>query len=127
MTDVAGRELDVLIAEKVMGWTWYKTGRGARMLCEPHHGQLADGSEPIANLATFSVPLYSSDIAAAWSIVEKMQELGWTFAIELFEDNGNYSAYFKNTQNRDRYVGNADTAPLAICLAALKALGGEHR
>jgi hypothetical protein len=86
-----GRELDLLVAEKVMG---YKRNHGV-------HG---------------NVPFYSTDLAAAWEVVEKMKknygfELSWFMAIKKWKV----------------CIGLAsiatDTIPHSICLAALAALG----
>ena len=99
----AGRELDAEIAEEVMGWT----PRGAH----PIHGcpMFATGSND-----TFA-PYFSTDIAAAWQVVQKMGESCDQATIEVC--GGEWMCEF------DGVGDQAHTAPLAICLAALKAVG----
>lgn len=100
----AGRELDALVAAKVMGW-------------QPNPGWLT---------AERHIPSYSTDIAVAWQIAEAMRLAaipeeewasgGWRAAQEPFNAPGWY----------ERDVNDwewAETAPLAICRAALKAVG----
>jgi len=61
------------------------------------------------------VPHYSTKIADAWQVVEKMREKApWTFRL-CIDGLGQTYAGFGGTAG-DVY---ADTAPLAICLAAL--------
>lgn len=76
------------------------------------------------------LPCYSSDISAAWEVVEKMFSDDWKIDIEgseLFElasgyKNGGFDVKFScKCQARGRFKESADTLPEAICLAALKA------
>ena len=62
---------------------------------------------------------YSTDIAAAWSVVEKMHSKN--FYLRYFYD-GRYGCYFTEPP---REVAYGETAPLAICRAALKAVGAS--
>jgi hypothetical protein len=93
---VAGRELDARVAEKVMGWE----PRGPH----PIHGTpvFATGRND-----TFA-PHFSTDIAAAWQAAEKLKAASWRFRV--------WQDY------KDALMVDAETAPLAICRAALKAL-----
>ena len=78
------------------------------------------------------VPHYSTDIAAAWRVVEKMLE--WDARLTLHSPNGftdeglstgpDWVAYFLKPNEEDGYPdviggGRADITPLAICTAAL--------
>ena len=99
----AGRELDALVAEKVMGWT------NVRFIC---HGLSLRGE--VDGEPSEKVPFYSVDIDAAWDVVEK---IGTSFTLER------YNRWY--VEFGDRYSAAADTAPHAICLAALKAVGVE--
>ncbi len=83
----AGRDLDALVAEKVMGET-----------------------------CLFTAPAYSTDIAAAWQVVDKLHAL--SFYLEV--GSAGWMARFANISATE---ASAATAPLAICLAALKAVG----
>jgi len=71
---------------------------------------------------------YSTDIFYAWLVVEKMQEDGWYWGIGY--DYGELVAGFYTARDSegevDPYFVQAKTAPLAICLAALKAVGEEE-
>jgi len=116
---VAGRELDALVAEKVMGWcvgsdgeeVFYDDKRG--WVCKPH-------CKPIISQGI--VAYYSTSISAAWEVVEKLAVSGkCSFAIERFR-NKPYSWQVEFGLGVGWTV-YADTAPLAICLAALKAVG----
>lgn len=102
----AGRELDELILKKVFKDSVFEDGRGSRM-------------------AFFDEHRYSAKIAAAWEVVDKLcsiKEHGLRlYTFELFVSNdGCVSAEFNEHQS-----GHCDTAPLAICRAALKAVTGN--
>jgi uncharacterized radical SAM superfamily protein len=89
----AGREVDVLIAEKVMGM--------------PTRGW-AD---------------YSTDIEEALTVIEKMRDrFGAEFLLTCNVLGEWRAAFTKPNMSRPPMV--ADTAPLAICLAALAAVAG---
>lgn len=103
----AGRELDALVAEKVMGWTVALEDRGPCRVWRPHENS-AERSQPI--------PPYSTSIEAAWEVVEKMRQREFGFSL-----NDAWIAWFLAAPNE--YQADADTAPHAICLAALKAVG----
>lgn len=105
------RELDALIAEKVFGYTLdYEF---AEITGAPNVKELRDQCDEWGLL-----PHYSTDIAAAWLIVEKFGdfEIGLTAqGVSVCLGGGEYS-----------WAGEYDgrTEPThAICLAALKAIG----
>jgi hypothetical protein len=114
-----GRELDALVAEKVMG------------INPLLFGSLVDYKMPNGSIVTlpYECKSYSTDIAAAWEVVEKLTQ----FKFKLDQDGfSSWNAFFLEEQEQDdgpawhediEYEGNADTAPHAICLAALKAVG----
>lgn len=90
-----GRELDLLIAEKIIGWGKYEA-------------------------LNYIPNKYSTDIAAAWEIAKKIND-----CLHLKEHGakGNWEAYFCGYQISKV---DADTAPEAICKAALLAvIGGD--
>ena len=100
----AGKELDALIMEKVMG------------------------DEPLKGRVAYLNPSYSIDINAAWEVVEKMKEKGLTVEVFFGWESNKYQkddwvAIFEDSNGE--YLGVAKTAPNAICLAALKALESE--
>lgn len=95
----AGREMDALVAEKVMGWRLDDDGFWT-LIADP----MCQASKPKA---------YSSDIALAWEVVEKMgRPCNLTF-----HHDGRWAMQFGGSGS-----GLGDTAPLAISRAALKAV-----
>jgi hypothetical protein len=114
MTDVrrltAGRELDALVAEKVMGWSPQSVA---------HHRAWYPSHDSDAGL-----PGYSEDIAAAWEVVELVSRMndqnGANLGFELQRHaDGEWYCLFGSACTR------ASTAALTICLAALEAVGHE--
>lgn len=71
--------------------------------------------------AIYWTPPYSTEISAAWEVVEKFP------AMQLFKyANGlGWDCYWHAESGPLNVHAQAETAPLAICLAALKALGVE--
>ncbi len=130
----AGRELDALVAENVMGWHVYESGRCSLMARQT----LPDGDEIehiIATTHPWETADYSpsTDIAAAWQVVEKLMEKGWTVTLAPRQFEKYPENRFKfhgcrmvgDPQTMQSFSDHADTAPLAICLAALKAVNFE--
>lgn len=122
----AGRELDALVAEKVMGWRWISYNNNGFILVPPdQHSRMKPeyvfqdkaGSREHAGL-----PRYSTDIAAAWEVVEKLHEIPGYEIIDIRLCSIGY-AILAPMGNHMKSVSTAETAPLAICLAALKAVG----
>lgn len=106
------RKIDALVAEKVMGW-------------RPPSEDVADlweRSKVWYSPETASaehLPDYSSDIADAWEVVEKLEsEDPGYFNLSVTTPPGWYVTFVDPDS-----CAYADTAPLAICLAALKAKG----
>ena len=101
----ASRELDALVAEKVMGLFL--------------HRYVSEDIEPVVlNRDESKVPPYSTSLAAAWQVVEHftncpagfgLRKMSAWEALIVFPGGAECSA-------------RADTAPLAICRAALKAV-----
>lgn len=95
------REIDRLVAKKVMGW----------------------------NLSNLTTPYFSSNIADAWRVVERLRERKIFFLQDAWDENDN-KIFYANFQYMDGYTfinydAYAKTPQLAICLAALKAVGVE--
>lgn len=116
----AGQKLDALVAGKVMGWTGYRyeregsehtewievNGRGKRVYCDWHP---------------------STDIAAAWQVVERILAIEKAkktdlpvFVVDASPSGG--SAMIQIGMGCRVVTENAETVPLAICRAALKAV-----
>ncbi len=130
----AGRALDTLVAEKVMGLEW----RDGKMYCrgdgwypkDAPECNRRDDRDYLINPPEYrsSLPNYSWDIAAAWEVVEKMLE---THSVDVNAIPGEsviqWGATMQKMPFAERYPEHgacAKTAPLAICLAALEAVGG---
>lgn len=108
----AGRALDALIAEKVMGWIEIEGESGIDPEFDP------DG--------ILKVPRYSTDIAAAFEVLEKLNKLGFGHTIAKQYDITNSRWVHSVSVNKvfERGVqAVTDSVPLAVCLCALKALG----
>jgi len=116
----AGRELDALIAEKVMGWHNNEANPS-----QPGMWGINDYREDGTPVLMPDFPAYSEDIAAAWEVVEKIKRNGF----KLQFDYDTWIAYWSHedflcgSEEALEPFGRADTAPHAICLAALKAVG----
>lgn len=133
-----GPELNIEIA-KLLGWTeieWRPENGGVRNL--PVGIRPDERPSPYTGYRPkFQIPDYSRDIAAAWEVVGKIQSTGWCFELKSWGDKAPQGPkilvyLWKEwiTQNNKLMHGNGlqvlgDTAPHAICLAALKALSAR--
>ena len=107
----AGREMDVLIAERVMGFPGAAVGGWTN----PKIGD----PQP-----------YSTDIAAAWTVLEKLRSDGFDIEVSATEVEDKYTPGWTVEFDHDRSpyrtytkhpnAWKVETATLAICRAALK-------
>ena len=112
-----GRELDKLVAQKVMGAFVRQNEKGLYDLVIPGGVNQVDFVE--ADDALEASPPYSTDIAAAWEVVERLADGshgGFDCGIDW---DGGWWACFEEPGGNKYHVENQDTAPQAICLAAL--------
>ena len=116
----AGPQLDALIAEKVMDWaSMCFTMMGAPVGIPP------DGDLPR------DIPHYSTDIKAAWEVVERVEADSWHFRLagpkcrsaEGKIVDGHDALFLDLRSERLSAHAIAETPTLAICRAALKAVG----
>lgn len=116
----AGREMDALIGEKVMGlcahdWKLvpHEDDDGVCRICQKCHLEFWGLCPPLYGCHYGS---YSTDISAAWEVVEKLRMFVLPFGKTDWCSTNirNYRGAFEN-------IAVADTAPLAICRAALLA------
>lgn len=117
-----GRELDALVAEKVMGLENVKF-QPLRTKKIPGGNNFLIINEDLyygCGELEKQVPTYSTDIISAWEIVEKLKhlepELTWSDEHQCW-----HMTLWKGA-NQGMMPGSK-TAPHAICLAALKAVG----
>ena len=110
----AGREMDALVAEKVMGYEHCKD--------PAEYWGIPDAPKDNKNWKHYSriffgdPPKFSTDIAAAWEVVEKLDG----YARDEFHDiMGDECAM------RDLWELTSKKAALTICYAALQAVGYE--
>ena len=103
----AGRELDALVMESVFG---IKRNDGTEQYVIGHN-----------------LPHFSTDISAAWEVVEKMIELKMFINIGHGGILWRINVSSRKMYERLEYTGiTAMTAPLAICRAALLVVGEEE-
>lgn len=128
-TMAAGPEMDAEIARRVFGWVRDPEAEAQTATGSPIW--IASGEEYSQN----GTPDYSTDIAAAWTVVEKMREHGWHyFDLEQYRHTvgteyewiacigGEHHESVDPDNHHEYFCIEAKTAPLAICRAALSAL-----
>jgi hypothetical protein len=101
----AGAEMDSLVAERVMGWRY------------EHHSYWGKGSTVIFDP--------SRSISDAWRVVEHAQTLsvgGQRIRTVVIEMEKGIATVRLDTYSETAGWAVAESAPLAICRAALKAL-----
>ncbi|GAQ18012.1 hypothetical protein OPHB3_1951 [Oceanobacillus picturae] len=109
------RQIDQLVAEKVMGWRLKNMSAGNYWVGEH------DGLEGDWTLKQLWKP--SERIDHAWEVVEKLH---MTVTPQCgAPEEMNCHAEVDNQPFGNYYEAFAKTAPLAICLAALKTVGVE--
>jgi len=114
------RELDVLIAEKVFGCNVRRAPSGA-VYCNCERVTPLQFA-PHGDLDLSEIYDYSTDDAAAWGVVEGIRDR-FAFAIKESEDTEGWDAcFFGRGANVGHWQAYAETAPLAICRAALLAV-----
>lgn len=106
----AGREIDMRIAEMLHGS--YHDWQSCEWCLSEERGY-AKG-ETASNVHG---QRYSTDIAAAWQVIEKMRNEGWFFDIGDEVETPEIYVRFHRQDGASLVI--ADTAPLAICRAAL--------
>lgn len=126
------RQVDVLVAEKIMGW-FLNISTGERVWTDGT-GQYVAHVDPNAPTGFKFTP--STDIQDAWKVIEKLQEnqLGvaitsgieepsksWKYVVEI-HDYKIEAIYVEETENVVGFCLH-ESAPMAICLAALKSIG----
>jgi hypothetical protein len=112
---MSNREIDVSVAEKVMGWTVNRADGRHWHTIAAHVG--AENPGLLVGLDC---------IEDAWKVVEKMSRKGYTVDVRACFDGYavNMVPHDLSGDGMTRIVQvGDDTAPMAICIAALKAHG----
>jgi len=118
----AGTELDILIAERVMGWKWYHL----RAMGGNWINALKSGAVPVDYLpgkthaeyqAPYDGPRFSTEIAAVCLVFDRLLALG--FEIDVYNHDG-WGMNWNVLIDREIFRA-AKTIPLAGCRAALAA------
>lgn len=113
-----GRELDALVAEKVMGWK-PEIERSVHIIGD---GRFGVEQERTINLP----PNYSTSIASAWEVVERMVGDEMEFDLDLHYEPEYTIVEFKKVIDGKLIAESGEVwrnpPPFAICLAALKAV-----
>ncbi len=142
----AGRELDVLIAEKVMGIVPFAahiciecgSPKGLHMVVgrrdhtpDGQWRQTTGCSFQEANRYRYdAIKYYSASIADAYLVVEKLRSMDWLVIIQhmpspdkpVWEGRAVCELKFTGKGWRNNAWASANTTPHAICLAALNAM-----
>lgn len=130
-----GRELDVLVA-KALGWDvrqepgpatghfivgeWDSTGGKQYVWSTPGQWYRITGDTGELYLRAEDLPYFSCDICEAWTLAEALRDAEpWKW----FEISRRPTGWMANGTGTPKDSAYADTAPLAICMAFLKAKG----
>lgn len=125
-----GRELDIAIAERVMGYDWWRSKVSGKRCLFPEGRQYpwfiyrATGDEQLTADYDHQVPPYSTSIEAAMEVVEKLRTEHWCVTLmNQFSKGPQWYVSFETVEGET--YATCDSLPEAICLAALKAVGAE--
>lgn len=123
----AGYDLDLLIAEKIMGWKWFHHEEASYFRRNDYSDYLIIVDKTIGEMNVFNYPLtkYSLEINSAWEVVNKLIYSGYRFDLNLV-GGGVWMATFSHPQNGGAKA-EAESVPLAICRAALYLKESEEK
>lgn len=123
----AGRKLDAIVAELVMGWTDTGTD-GVSTYGLPPSPNLQDiyHKHNSAGNGLFHVPRFSTDIAAAWLVWEWLTRQFTNVALYAYDRDRHRVLCWGIDESGNSYNvvsgGGAESVPVAICRAALMAV-----
>jgi hypothetical protein len=132
----AGREMDSLVAEKVMGFKW--DDRVCRICGWPLKATAEEGcvvdncrQRPAPQRRADEPAPYSIEIAAAWDVIQHWGKASVDMARYGYDGKWGCSFRFSEPLSGNRSIekhayAEGATAPLAICRAALKCVGIEE-
>lgn len=121
----AGRDLDIIVAERLMGWQietdQIKIKRLSQYISPDSQGRWWRTSEGGWDI---NPPPYSTNLVAAFRVVEMMVGRGHTFS--LMQSGTVSKVAFGNLATVPDYV-EGQTVMMAICKAALAAIASPSR
>ncbi len=113
-----GRELDAEVAEKVMGFEVTRLKESSYIAPLGFEKMFIQLGWDFKNSQTTYVPYYSTDIKAAWQIIER---------VKLDHYAKRFSSDFEEALSRiHEKLTSAEEMAKIICLAALKAVEGKE-
>lgn len=146
---LSGRQLDAKVAEEALGWertTWEKgkkvafhLGGGGELpreftfLARPEHSPVehyrSEQVEEVGELLALDLPHFSTDMSAAWEVAERFNigvfphpDVGGEYYIAGWQGRNDRTAWMEAwLYGGEGTWAKAETAPEAICRAALKA------
>jgi hypothetical protein len=123
---IIGRDMDILVAEQVMGWQIEKDEAKVRRLNSyfPHNDKRRWWRTPEGGWQFDPLP-YSSDIGAAWQVVERMNGDGHALFL-LRNSEVNKVAFDEPGATSPDYISEKSITG-AICKAALIAIAQQVR
>ena len=113
---MSNRELDAWIAEHVMGST-VSEDKVFSLVYEGPDNLVETSKDRVLRRL---LPHYSTNIAAAWEVVEKLKSNDYRFHLDSL--GSFHFCFFIHEVYETTGKADANTAPLAICLAAKKAM-----
>jgi len=115
-------KIDALVATEVMGWFarynhWWKDDN-----MDVIAGWSVNGSDGDPEFLGHDPFRPSTDIAAAWQVVEYFRNKEYDFELRRSVGIDGYVCWIGHYPNTERIIYFGDDAPLAICRAALMAV-----
>lgn len=131
---MADRELDALVAERVVGWSEMFCGRCHEPAAMVRYGGLFCSEECAERASDFALDEaqrawkrgrcnYSTDPAAAFTVLEAMRARGYFVGVSGSEERWNASIHHPTRIGAT--VWHDDSMPRAVAIAALRALDAE--
>lgn len=124
-------ELNAAVAVEVMGYRWYRhvalthevvLAKPSAYFDDPNVFVPATDSRPGDERDSGSAPPYATDIAHAWSVVEKMRAEGYGVSIESIGTDPDWWCFISTGVDAFGKSGEHANPARAICLAALSAV-----
>ena len=117
------RKIDALVAKHIFKFTSI-TGAGI-----DNSGGPLQGFPPESNdifIIKVRIKKYSTDIAAAWEVLDFLSDNDVSWELDkVFDGNVFCIIRFAHDTGESQFEADSKTAPMSICLAALKAMGVE--